>query len=188
MRQEAVASATAPLRGLRSARLIRAVALLVVGLAIAFTAPLHEQIGFDVWALIVGLALIGAATIVEYFKLKDTAESWWIAARAVVAFAAVGSLLVVADSASLALVLALWAAFTALITLMRLLRKVQPTKIAVPSLLLSLSLAIVSIIFHDDPVALIGFFGAYAIIRGVFLGITAFDPNPAEPQAANSSR
>lgn len=185
MRQEATASATVPLRSLRSARLVRAGVLLAVGLAITFTAPLHEQLGFDAWVLIVGLVLIGAATLIEYVTFRGTPESWWIAARATVAFAAAGALLAVTDSATLALVLALWAALTALITLMRLLRKVQPIKIAMPSLLLSVALAVVAIVFHDDPVALIGFFGAYSIIRGVFLGITAFDPGPAEPAAAS---
>ena len=44
-------------------------------------------------------------------------------------------------------------------------------KVAVPSLLLSAALAVFALLFRDDAVALIGFFGAYAIIRGVFLGI-----------------
>lgn len=179
MRQESTASATAGHRAQKAAQLTRAGVLLAVGLAIAFTAPLHEQLGFDLWALITALVLIGAATLVEYFAMRGTAESWWIAARATVALAAAGSLIAVSDSATLALVLALWAALTALITLMRLVRGVQSTRVAVPSLLLSLALAVTALVFRDDPVAVIGFFGAYAIIRGVFLGITAFDPRPA---------
>lgn len=179
MRQESTASAASGYWAPKTAQLTRAGVLLAVGLAIAFTAPLHEHLGFDLWALITALALIGAATLVEYFAMRGTAESWWIAARATIALAAAGSLLAVSDSATLALVLALWAALTALITLMRLVRGVQSTRVAVPSLLLSFVLATTALVFRDDPVAVIGFFGAYGIIRGVFLGITAFDPRPA---------
>lgn len=64
------------------------------------------------------------------------------------------------DSLTMALVLALWAALTAVITIMRLARGVQPMKVAVPSLLLSAALAVFALLFRDDAVALIGFFGA----------------------------
>lgn len=180
VRAELTSPATPEFRGLRAAQLVRVTVLLVIGLAIAFTAPLHEQLGFDRSMFVTALTLIGAATVVEYFALRGTAESWWVAARAIVAFAAAGSALATADSASLALVVTVWAMLTALITLMRLLRGVQPRKVAVPSLLLSVGLALAAILTREDPVAVIGFFGAYAMIRGVFLGISAFDPRTAE--------
>ena len=181
-------TATSEFRGFRAAQLVRAAVLVVVGVVIAFTAPLHRELGFDLWVLGGGLALIGAATLLEYFALRGTSESWWIAARAVVAFAAAGSLLAVSDSLTMALVLALWAALTAVITIMRLTRGVQPMKVAVPSLLLSATLAVLVLLFRDDAVALIGFFGAYAIIRGVFLGIAAFDPRPANDAVSSSTQ
>lgn len=181
-------TATSGFRGFRAAQLVRAAVLVVVGVVIAFTAPLHRELGFDLWVLGGGLALIGAATLLEYFALRGTSESWWIAARAVVALAAAGSLLAVSDSLTMALVLALWAALTAVITIMRLARGVQPMKVAVPSLLLSAALAVLALLFRDDAVALIGFFGAYAIIRGVFLGIAAFDPRPATDAVPSSTQ
>jgi hypothetical protein len=186
MSTETADSATVEVRSLRAAQLTRAIVLLIVGLAIAFTAALHEQLGFDIALIVGGLALIGAATIFEYFALRGTAESWWIAARATVAIAAAGALLAVADELTLALVLTIWAALTALITLMRLVRGVQPARVAVPSLLLSVALAVITIVVHDDPVAVTGFFGAYATIRGVFLGIAAFDPRPAASESTAS--
>lgn len=163
------------MRTLRFARLLRAIALLVVGLFIAFTATFHEQIAFDVSAALAGLTIIGVVTAVEYWVLRGTPESWWVAARAVIAFAAAGALLAVTDSAGLALVIALWAVLTGVVTVMRLVRRVQPTRVAVPSLLLSFALAIAVLLVRSDPVAVIGLFGAYAVIRGVFLGISAFD-------------
>ena len=166
------------LRGVRSAQLIRAGVLALVGVAIAFTAPLHEQLSFDRSMLATGLALIGAATVVEYFALRGTTESWWIVGRATVAFAAAGSLIAVGDTPTLALVIAVWAGLTAAITSMRMMRGAQPKKIALPSLLLSILLMLAVLFTREDPVAVIGFFGAYAMIRGVFLGISAFDPRP----------
>ena len=180
-------TATSGFRGFRAAQLVRAGVLVVVGVVIAFTAPLHRELGFDLWVLGGGLALIGAATLLEYFALRGTSESWWIAARAVVAFAAAGSLLAVSDSFTMALVVALWAALTAVITGMRLVRKTQPAKVAVPSLLLSTGLAVSVLLFRDDAVAVIGFFGAYALIRGVFLGIAAFDPRPMADDVLSST-
>ena len=180
-------SASSGLQGHRAAQVIRAVVLVAVGVAIAFSAPLHSQLSFDLWVLGGGLALIGAATLLEYLALRGSSESWWIAARAVVAFAAAGSLLAVSDSFTMALVVALWAALTAVITGMSLVRKTQPAKVAVPSLLLSAGLAVSVLLFRDDAVAVIGFFGAYALIRGVFLGIAAFDPRPMADDVLSST-
>ncbi len=172
----ATTSATAQFSGLRTAHIVRAGVLLAVGLAIAFTATLHEQLGFDRAVLASALGLIGVATVLEYLALRGTQESWWVAARATVAFAAAGACVAAIDSPTLALTVAIWALLTALITVMRLARRVQPSRVAVPSLLLSLALAVATLATRDDPVAVIGFFGAYAMIRGVFLGIAAFDP------------
>lgn len=166
-------------RSLRTARLLRSGALLLTGLGIAFTAPLHEQLEFDRWAIFVGLLIIGCVTFVEYRVLRFTLESWWIAARAIIAFAAVGALLAVSDSVGIALVVAAWAALTAVVTILRLVRGAQPKQVAIPSALLSVALAVISLLVMGDAVALIGFFGAYAVIRGVFLGISAFDGGAA---------
>lgn len=169
------AETTSQTRKYRSAQLIRAGVLVVVGIAIAFTAPLHSEISFDRAVIGASLALIGAATMLEYRAMAGTAEAWWIAARAIVAFAAAGSLFAVVDSLTLALVVALWGVLTGVITVMRLARKVQPPRIALPSMILSVVLAVTALVAREDPVAVIGFFGAYAIIRGVFLAISALD-------------
>lgn len=184
---DAALPTTAEPRAQRAARLTRAIVLLLVGIAIAFTATLHRDFEFDRWMLFASLALIGAATLVEYRDLRDTLESWWVAARAVIAFAAAGSLIAVADTAGMALVVVFWALLTAVITLMRLVRGVQPRRVALPSAGLSLALALVTFLVRADSVAMIGFFGAYAVIRGVFLGISAFESGASETPAAGSA-
>jgi hypothetical protein len=184
---EAIGSAStesADLRSIRVARVVRSAALLLSGFAVAFTATLHEQLDFDRWLLVASLAFIGAATLVEYRALLSSLESWWVAARAIIAFAAAGSLIAASSSLAVALVLALWALLTAVITLMRLARKVQPRGVAIPSAILSVALALATLVVRDDPVAVIGFFGAYAVIRGVFLGISAFDSRGSRDQPA----
>jgi len=181
---DAALPTTAEPRAQRAARLIRAIVLVVVGIVIAFTATLHRDFEFDRWLLLASLALIGAATLVEYRALRDTLESWWVAARAVIAFAAAGSLIAVADTTGMALVVVFWAVLTAVITLMRLARGVQPRRVALPSAMLSLALAVVSFLVREDSVAMIGFFGAYAVIRGVFLGISAFDGSSGSGSSA----
>ena len=165
---------------LRTARFVRSVVLVLSGFAIAFSAPLHSQLSFDRWILAGSLALIGAATVFEYRVLREAASSWLIALRAAVAFAAAVAGLLVADAAWLAVVLAVWAAANAAIAVARLVRGSQSRAVAVPSAVFSAALAALLLIFRDDPVAVIGFFGAYAIARGVFLGISAFDGQRSE--------
>lgn len=180
---------TSETRRFRTAQLIRAGVLVLVGIAIAFTAPLHREVDFDRLVIGTSLTLIGAATLIEYRSMRGTAEAWWIAARAVVAFAAAGSMLAVVDGLSLALVVVLWAILTGVITLMRLVRKVQPPRIALPSMILSVALAVTAFVAREDPVAVIGFFGAYAIVRGVFLAISALDTaHPAADPALSGAQ
>lgn len=71
------ASARAQVQHVRVARLTRAAVLAAVGLAVAFTRPLHEQFRFDQWVLVVALALIGAEMLLEYLAPRGAAESDW---------------------------------------------------------------------------------------------------------------
>lgn len=175
LENELIVDTSSETRRFRAAQLIRAGVLVAVGIVIAFTAPLHREVDFDRLVIGASLTLIGVATLIEYRSMLGTAEAWWIAARAVVAFAAAGSMIAAVDSLSLALVVVLWAVLTGVITLMRLVRKVQPPRVALPSMILSVALAVTALVAREDPVAVIGFFGAYAIVRGVFLAIAALD-------------
>lgn len=170
-------------RALRNVQLVRAITLFVIGLFITFTATLHEQVGFDITVLIASLTLLGVVTLGEYWVLQGTTASIWLAVRSIIAFAAAGALLATTDSAGMAMVIAVWAILTAFVTALRLVRKAQPAKIAIPSFMLSLILGIAVLVMRNDAVAVIGLFGAYALLRGVFLGITAVDASSVANRA-----
>lgn len=175
-------------RTLRVAQLLRAGILVAIGLAIAFSATSHESIEFDRWMLITALLLIGLATAVEYFVLRASKTAWLIALRAVLAFTGASVLISLGnDAVALAIIVAFWAAATAVVSVIRLAIDPSLRRQAGPSALLSGGLAVVMLLVREDPVAVIGFFGAYAVIRGVFLGIAALDTRPGgEPERADA--
>lgn len=195
--------------GLIPALWIRTIVLIASGAAIAFTATQHSDAQFSLMTLGVSLVLLGAATSGEYVTLRRTPAAWLLAARALLTIAAGVTLLVLFGIATTmetglagtvaqlspsatsqfamltAIVIAIWAALTAVITCVRAAKGTQPRNIALPSAALSVLLALFVLLFRDDFVAIIGFFGAYAIVRAVFLGIAVFDmKSPAEAHAA----
>ena len=180
-------TATPDPKKLRLAQLLRAGVLVVAGFVIAFSAPMHENLEFDRWVLVISLAALGLVTLVEYAVVRQTRTAWLIALRAAIAL--VTAVLVVVygtDALSLGIVIGNWAALTALLTIARLVLGGAPRRSAAPSALLSGLLAIVLLLVGDDVVAIIGFFGAYALIRGVFLGISAFDTKAGNDAPAAS--
>lgn len=186
--REASVSAAPGAVALRRVRLLRAVVLLGSGFAIAFTAPLHEQVAFVRWSIVASLVLIGFATVAEYAVLRSVAGSWPVALRALVAFAAAAGLVLAPNVEAIAVLIAVWAAINAAIAVLRLARGSQPRSVGVPSALLSGALAVTALIFRADPVAVVGLFGAYAVVRGVFLGISAFDARVPVAEASAGER
>lgn len=166
-------------RGLRRARILRSLALLAIGFVIAFSAPMHADLQFDRWVLFAGLLAIGATTIAEFLAIRSTPASWLVATRATVALVAAAAVLTSRSALDVAIVLSVWSASSVVIAVWRVSRGSQARTVAVPSALLSGLLAVLILIFREDLVAIIGFFGAYAILRGVFLGISAFDSRAA---------
>lgn len=69
------AAAQAEVQHVRVARRTRAGVLAGLGIAVAFTGPLHEQFSFDQWVLVAALALIGVAMLLEYLALRGTPAS-----------------------------------------------------------------------------------------------------------------
>lgn len=176
MNAELPAAATAG--ALRAARLLRAAVLIVIGLTIAFSAALHEDFAFDRTLLALALAAIGVVTIVEYVVLRTQPAAWLVAIRAVIAFAAVPILLLASTPTALAVTIAVWSVLNLGVAVLRVTRGSQSRSVGVPSALLSAALAVIVLLLRQDPVAVIGFFGGYAFLRGVFLGISAFDTRP----------
>lgn len=168
---------------LRAARLFRASLLVVIGLTIAFSAALHEDLSFDRTVLALALGAIGAVTLVEYVVLRAQPAAWLVALRAVVAFAAVPLLLLATTSTAMAWVIAGWSLCNLAIAVVRVTGRSQSRNVGLPSALLSAALGAIVLLVHRDPVAIIGFFGGYAFLRGVFLGISAFDARQSDTVA-----
>lgn len=158
--------------------MIRAILMLAIGIAIAFTAPLHENVTADHWMIATAFAILGLATLAEYLVQRATPGAWPIAARAVIALLA-GAVLLVPQLLDFALVVTLWAILNAALIDALALTKFDSRRDTLPATILSLMLAAAVTFVRDDPVAAIGFFGAYAVIAGVFLGISAFDSRAA---------
>ena len=174
-------------RDLRRARLLRAAVLLIAGIVIAFTATLHSDPVFDRWVLFASLLAIGITTVVEFFALRATPASWLVATRATLALVAAAAILVSNSAFDTSLVLAVWAATSVIIAVVRVTQGSQSRGVAVPSAFLSGVLAVLVLVFRDDLIAVIGLFGAYAIVRGVFLGISAFDTRGTTPVDPNET-
>lgn len=164
---------------LRSARLLRAGTLLAIGLVIAFSAPLHEQTEFARWTLTGSLAAIGLTTLVEAALLRYSRGGWLVSLRGTIAIVGAIRAAFASTPNEFAAIVAVWAVLTALTSLVRVILRAQPRAVGLPSALLGVALAFAAILSRDDLVALIGFFGAYAVLHAVFLGIFAFDSRNA---------
>ena len=160
---------------LRTLRVVHAAVLLAVGFVIAFTATIHENVASNRWIIAASLLAIGAATLLVYWAQRNLGGSWPVAARAAAMIAAGGALLVVQGQLELAVVVILWALVNAVLIDASAATKLETRRETLPGTLLSIALGVAIFMFREDPVAVIGFFGAYTTIAGVFLGISAFD-------------
>lgn len=185
----------------RWSRMLRSAVLLAVGLAIAFSATLHRELAFDVAMTSAGLGVIGAVHLVESAQRRRVGAA---AGSAISLFLGIASLLatllvfVFRSELALVVVLAAWALVGALLEFIGMV--VYPgSRQDAPILgFIGLLLALLVLVSHADLVAVIGFFGGYAVIAGVFLGIAALDrrgagdpggdPAPASPLPAESER
>lgn len=180
----------------RWVRLVRSCVLLATGLVVTFSASLHEQLTFDLIVVAIALALIAAVHFVEGAQRRasggaSTANLLGVASLLAAAFVAglaialrntgtisgdVAGQAYAADlQAIFPVVVAGWALVSALLEFVG--GTVLPgsrqdgTIIGAAGILL----AITVLLARTDIVAVVGFFGAYAVVAGVFLGIAAFD-------------
>ncbi len=171
----------------RAVRLLRVGVLLVAGLVIAFSATLHEQLGFDLGVASAALGAIGIAHFVEWFTLRAPARTVVPLLLGVVGV--VAALLLPFSSAPIAfaVIVAAWALASALLEFIG--AAVRPGSRQDSALLggAGVLLALLVLLFRDDQVAILGFFGAYALLTGVFLGISAFDTRRAAGAAGDAA-
>lgn len=171
----------------RPIRLTRVGVLIVSGLVIAFSAPMHEQLGFDLWVATAGLALIGIAHLIEWWSLRAPDRTAVPLVLGVVAIVAAILLPFTTAAIGFAIVIAAWALISGLLEFIG--ATVKPGSRQDATLLggAGVLLAILVLFAREDQVAIVGFFGAYALLTGVFLGISAFDTRRAAQPATDDA-
>ncbi|QIM15580.1 hypothetical protein G7067_02780 [Leucobacter insecticola] len=169
-----------PIAHARAIRLIRIAVLFIAGVAIAFTAPMHEQLGFNTLITAFTLGAVGVSLFIEWFAIRPQSGSPVTLLLAVVALIAAVILPFTGSIIGFAVTVASWALASALLEFVGATTRERrdATLLGVLGILLSILILLV----REDQVAILGFFGAYAFIAAVFLGISAFDsPQPRSP-------
>lgn len=159
----------------RSVRLIRVGVLVVAGIVIAFSATMHEQLGFDTAVTAAAIGAVGVAHGVEWFSLRGSGGSPVAALLALAAVIAAVVLPMTSSVIAFAVVVAAWALVSALLEFLGMVTRPGTRQDAALLGALGVLLALLVLLVREDQVAILGFFGAYAIFAGVFLGISAFD-------------
>ena len=156
----------------RGIRLLRAAVLFVAGLGIAFTATMHARLSFDIGVTTAVLGVLGIVHLAAWFSSRASAIPLLLGVVAIVA-----AILVPFTSSAVgfAVVVAAWSLASALLEFVgaAAVQRSDATLLGALGVLLSILVLLV----REDPVAVLGFFGGYAVIAGVFLGISAFDAN-----------
>lgn len=183
---QSAGAVTPPTQISRGVRLLRVIVLLAAGLAITFTATLHEQISFDQTLLCISLGALGIAHLVHAFAARGSGSApiALLLAIAAIAAAVLVPLSVMASpdlgvATLVSITLAAWALVSGLLEFIGAFTQPGARQDALLLGALGVLLSILILVFRYDPVAVIGFFGAYAVIAGVFLGISAFDNRAA---------
>lgn len=171
----------------------RPVLLLVSGLTVAFTAALHHELGFDRAVVAATLVALGIAHLLEWRLARghrgDRDDQTGPIPLLLAATAILAGLLhiVLATPIAFGLLLAAWALVTGLIHLLGAMLGFSARGDSVFLGALGVILAILILFFLLDPIAVIGFFGAYAVIAGVYLGISVFDARPKREAPAEAA-
>lgn len=147
----------------------------MVGLVITFSATMHENFAFDIAVIASGLALIGLVHIVEWSQRRGTKGAPVALLLGIASFAAGAVVFAQTSELGLAIVVASWSLVCALLEFLGLTVTPGSRQDAVIVGAVGMLLAVLVLVFRDDAVAVIGFFGGYAVIAGVFLAIAGFD-------------
>lgn len=170
----------------RASRLVRVGVLLAVGMVITFSATLHEQLLFDRAVVTASLGAMALAHALALFRSPRNMPRLLQMVTAIVGGIAVAT--IAGEATSFALVVAAWALVSGLLEFIASALQLSHRGDSIFMGALSMLLAVLVLLVRDDPVAIIGFFGAYAVLGGVFLGISAFDGRAAsEPEAPENA-
>lgn len=172
-----VSTASRPIDALpsRTVRLIRVGVLFIAGIVIAFSATMHEQLGFDIIVTAVAIGAVGVAHLIEWFSLRTAGGNPVPLLLGAAALIAAIALPFTGSAIGFAVVVAAWALVSALLEFLGMTIRPGTRQDAVLLGALGVLLSLFVLLVREDQVAILGFFGAYAIFAAVFLGISAFD-------------
>lgn len=159
----------------RFASLIRVIVLAVAGLLITFTATLHAQLAFDRTVIAATFAALAITHVIGWASAERSVRRTPRILLAAVAVAAAVATALVGTPLAFALVVAAWALVSGLLEFIDGALRGRQRQDTTLMGALGLLLAILVLLFRDDQIATLGFFGGYAIIGAVFLGISAVD-------------
>ena len=174
----------------RPVKLVRVAVLLLAGIAIAFSATLHEQLPFDLGMAAVTIGAIGIAHLVEWWSWRPNGGNPLPLLLGIVSIAAAFGLAFASTVIVFAIVVAAWALLSALLEFIGMTVRPGSRQDAVFLGATGMLLALLVILVREDQVAVLGFLGTYAVLAGVFLGISAFDTRRAHhpPEIAAGDR
>ncbi len=163
---------------MRTTLWIQTAFLFAVGIFITFS-QVHNAIIGNLGLMFVALGFATAATI-EVLKTKGTGKSNGNASLQVIVFGAIATAAIVFaagnDIVSFLILVISFAVFNGLLELKKVSVQKESKLSAFIHFGLVAALGISGALTGLDPVAFVGFFGAYAVILAVHLGITAASP------------
>jgi hypothetical protein len=160
---------------LQAILIARVVGLLVAGIFIAFTATLHNQLSFDALVCAVAIGVLGLTHLLEWIAVRSRGAALTTLLLGIISLTTAALLPLMSTAIWFALAVAAWSLACALLefigSAVRRDNRTDATLLGAIGILL----AVLVLLLREDPISVIGFFGAYAIIAGVFLGISSVD-------------
>lgn len=161
--------------------------LIVIGLTVAFSAALHEQLGFDRAVVAIALIALGATHLIEWFTSRADRQGPIPLLLGTVAIVTGVLQVFLGTGLGFAVLIAAWALITGLLEFLAAAFTVDGRGDHVFMGALGIVLALAVLLVLGDPVAVIGFFGGYALIAGVYEGISFFDRRAKQKRALDDS-
>lgn len=153
--------------------LLLAGVFLLCGLVVTFTPTLHETVAIDTLLASVSLGVFAFSHFARALPLRDGTDYLLGGVTALAAFFA--SPLFVHDIVHLTLVTVTWLVVYGLVNAVMPVRDSHGARDRNIFLILHGLTAIALLLVMRDPVAVTGFFGTYALIRGFLIALTSFD-------------
>lgn len=149
--------------------------LAIAGLVITFTQSLHDNPTFNAWLIVAFAALLAIDSITRWVSAKNSPTRFVLLIQALTSVALAIYVGAMRDEKSIRLGLVIWAAVSvaSFVYAWVLTKNKQLLALAVFGTLFVLALSFLA----RDLAGTVGFFAAFSIMLGVYLAITAFDPN-----------